>query len=275
MSNSPKDYPIQLSEAQIEHIQTLMPDQISVYLHGLELSAGLRVRDSLNPDVIHEVQQPEPAVRAAATAASKVSVTVSGLTFSGTQAEVDAQMLAYFRAANARGELQTTNDTAPRNSDGTFRKQTQEHELSADEATKLRERAQLDLQWRTGQISTEAYMERTGIFETYAREKLGIETDPTRREQKENEQIASSWQAATEAFLQGPGNDWPGGEQNKERLKNKIIELNLTDNPSAESLHQAFLAIKAEDATTPEQMREALGINDRARNSTLFGRGTR
>src|SRR5271156_369362 len=168
-----RDLPLTAEEEKYIREEISRPEDISAFFHARRERHAQETHDVFNPSVIHEVQQPEPT-------ATPVSVTVSGMTFKGTQSEVDAQMLAYFRAASARGQLTTTNDTVERDAQGRFAKQTKEKELTADEATKLAERAKLDLAWRTGQISTETYMRESGVLENYAREVLGIEPDPAR-----------------------------------------------------------------------------------------------
>jgi hypothetical protein len=271
MSAGPEQYPLKLTPEQEEAISTMPPMEIPQYLHEIEVAAGLRNRDPWNSEVMRIVEPAEKAAPVAAAAGTS-SITVNGITMSGTPDEVSAQLLAYYRAANARGELTTTNDTVARNANGTFAK-TKEHELTADEATRLQERARLDMQFRTGQIPVEDYLKATGAFDNYAREVLGIEPDPARREQVQNDAEVKSWAAAAEAFRLGPtGADWPGGEEMQERLGHMIETLGLTEQPSVESIYKCWLAMKAEDATTPEEMRQALGTTDRQNAQILWGR---
>ena len=216
-----RDLPLTAEEERYLREEISRPEDISAFFHDRRVRHNQEMTDALNPSIIHEIQQPEP------TAPSKVSVTVSGMTFSGTQAEVDAQMLAYFRAAEARGQrLQTTNSATPRNADGTFAKQTREGELNAEQAKQLVDRAALDMKFRTGQIPVEQYLRETGAFDNYAREVLGVEPDPARRERAQNERLRRDHGLTVQlSFKRVRVRDWPGGDEMQARLGHIIRSL--------------------------------------------------
>jgi hypothetical protein len=271
MSMSPKDHPLKLTPGQEAHINTLSPDSISAYIHGLEVDAGLRVRDAWNPEIIHLAEQP---AETPAPAATPVSVSVGGMTFSGSQQEVDAQMLAYFRAASARGELTTTNDTTPRDEKGRFAREPQHP--NTDEGTRAADKALLELKYKRGEIDTASYIQQSGALDDYLQQ-VGVDVQGFKQNQRE----VQNWASATQEFLAGPlGADWPGGGPEViEAIGQKISELGLENSPSAASLRKAWDSLQADadafaavqNATSREELDEALGIRQRMEDRLRAG----
>jgi hypothetical protein len=225
-----------LTQEQQDHIMTLSPDGIAAYLHELEVAAGLRVHDAMNPSVLHEVEQPVAQSQTA-------SVTVAGKTFSGTQAEIDQQLLAYFRSQQA----QPAGDGSPRDSNGRFTREPSMTD-SADQVA--------------GDLVTKGikgYLAEQGIDPDALREASALMAHQ------------KAWAHATREFLNGDGSGYPGGEALQEEMGKKLIELGLDNYPSAANLKKAWDAVQDDavrfvrlrDAKSRTEIDEALGRNQR------------
>ena len=160
-------------------------------------------------------------------------------------------------------------------------------EAGVAEAQRISNSAELELQWKRGTITGAEYLERSGAIEAHLAAQ-GIDVEVLKEQSAEKAAAAiyqQSWADATQNFLRPPaGADWPGGEANKERL-GKIIEQLGQGNPDIEKenkvevLANAWSIMKRNDAQTkaileaksPEDIRNALGINSRD-SSGFFGR---
>jgi len=112
---------------------------------------------------------------------------------------------------------------------------------SVEIAQELLDREDLDRQFHTGLMTTEEYLERTHAVDNYLAAK-GLDVD-----ELVGRQLAQSWSEATDAFLQGPGADWPGGAANLKIIGLKIQELGLMEAPDkVAALTQAYKAMKDE-----------------------------
>jgi hypothetical protein len=128
--------------------------------------------------------------------------------------------------------------TQPRGADGKF---TSRRELGVAEKTEL------DLRFRRGELTAPEYLKASGeleaAFDTYAKEKLGLDPETT---------MHKNWASATEAFLNSPdGADWPGGTANQEIAARLLAENNLTDQPSAETFARVYAHMKEHNLVQP------------------------
>jgi hypothetical protein len=236
-----------MTQEQIDHIMALTsPTEITTYMHELELSAGLRVPDAMNPSVLHEVQQ-------VAEAAPKFTITVAGQTFTAdTAEELSAKSSAAIQAAV---QAKNASDDIARNPNGTFRAQ-----QVGEAADRI-----------AGGIVTKALQEELGI----SPEELKASVAQIR----EGNQIVTSWAAATKDFLKA-NPDYQGNEETVRIIGEKLQELGLDDKPSAASLQRAYDALAEEaerylrikDATSPQEIRDALGITERENNGSRYRR---
>jgi hypothetical protein len=269
---APKDYPIKLSKEQEEAISTMPPMEIPQYLHEIEVAAGLRNRDPWNSEVMHVV---EPDETAAQPLSQTFTINGETHTFTGAnQAELDRAQVEFFRTLteNSSARLETTNDTLARNPNGTFAKQ-----RTDDSAVASADKAILELKYKRGEIDTASYMRESGALDDYLQE-MGIDVQGY----KQNKHEVQNWANATKEFLAGPlGADWPGGGPEViEAIGQKIAALGLTDQPSAASLRKAWDALQADadafaavqNATSREELDEALGITARRNAAALWGR---
>jgi hypothetical protein len=108
-------------------------------------------------------------------------------------------------------------------------------------------KAELELQYKRGEITTADYLEKSGAVDDYLAKK-GIPLDSLKAavDRNVNDVFEQSWADATQEFLNGPvGAGWPGGEKNRELLGMQLAAMNLieaTDKVAA--LGQAFAAMR-------------------------------
>ena len=108
-------------------------------------------------------------------------------------------------------------------------------------------RAELELQFRRGDITTADYIERSGAMADYlAKQGVPLESLKEVIDLSQNAQETQSWADATEEFLNGPvGSDWPGGDKNLRLIGEKLIVLGLVDaTDKIAALAQAYEAMK-------------------------------
>lgn len=226
--SGPENYAGKLTPEEEAHLKTLAtPAEISSYMHELELEAGLRVADPMNPSVIHIVER--PAVQPITSA-----ITIDGktYTFSGTQAEIDAAQANVFRntfQSSEPAKLTTTNDTVARTADGRFARQEQPNPSIHQGLDDV-----------TNNLVTKALAE------------TGIDIDALKQvvlEKQAGRQEVSAWEQATREFVKAHP-DWEGGEGMQDLFATKLQELGLTDQPSAKSLQKAYDALVADEKRT-------------------------
>jgi hypothetical protein len=241
MSQGPEQYSGRLTKAEEEHILTLTtPSEISAYMHELELAAGLRVRDF--------------GVGANPTILHEIDREMLAAQQATPLTDVERAELERFRQAQPQPEAQPA-----RNANGTFAKNEPTPSPVTAAANKIANTVVTDALAAEG-ISVEDLREFTAA-------------------KNADRAVVSTWAEATEAFKQGPGNEWPGGEENRTRLAYKLDELGLTDKPSVESLVAAWDSMKAEDeldrrlrkATSSDEIREITGAKERERQRVRAG----
>jgi hypothetical protein len=242
MSQGPENYAGKLTREEEEKIMQMQsPEEISAFLHQREVAAGLRVPDSMNGDILHEIDR-----SMLSATPQTVSVTIAGKTYSGTQEEVDAALAAQFRQPEAQ---------PARNPNGTFAKQPEPTPTPVTAAANKIANSVVNDALAAEGISIEDLREFSA----------GRQLDRTE---------VIDWGVAAERFKAGPGADWPGGEHNREVLGETLKLLGLTEaTDKVAALSVAWEHMKArqsqheaiESAQTPQQLREALGIVERER----------
>jgi hypothetical protein len=98
-------------------------------------------------------------------------------------------------------------------------------------AAQATERADLELKFKRGEITTADYLERSGAVDDYlAKKGVPIDAIKTTIEDTDNKNFEKSWADATEEFLRSAaGADWPGGENNKTMTGMKLAAMDLID----------------------------------------------
>lgn len=130
--------------------------------------------------------------------------------------------------------------------------QQQEEVVETDEqidpAKQAADRAELELQFKNGQIDAKTYLEKSGAIDDYLSER-GVPVEKLKEtiEQGDDARFVQSWESATQEFLNSSaGADWPGGERNRTLIGLKIAELGLTDaDDKVAALAQAYQAMKS------------------------------
>jgi hypothetical protein len=114
--------------------------------------------------------------------------------------------------------------------------------------------AELELKFKRGEIDVKTYLEQSGAVRDYlAQQGIPIDDLKASVEQTQSKTYEQSWADATEEFLNGPyGSDWPGGDQNREILGMKLVQLGLEDAPDkVQALAQAYAALKSSKTLFP------------------------
>jgi hypothetical protein len=103
------------------------------------------------------------------------------------------------------------------------------------------------VRFKRGDIDTATYLGESGAMSEYL-ESQGVSMDALRA--TTGAKFEASWASATDEFLASPaGQDWPGGEENKNLLGRLIEESGLTGQPSAETLAAAWAHMKENNLT--------------------------
>jgi hypothetical protein len=281
MSFGSESYAGKLTPEEEKHIQTLTrAEDISAYLHQLEVEAGLRVPDSLNSGILHEVQRlaenPQPIT---------ATIVFNGVekTFTGaTREEVDAAQVAFFRSQ----QTQPTNDEPTRDRNGRFTKENTAEQQALDAAAK----AELELKFKRGEISTTQYLEQSGAIAEALEKTLGVPIEQVVETFKKTsgEAYMQSWANATTEFFQTEeGKKWPGGEANKAKLA-EVLAMplegggTLQDAPNkVEALLAAYQYMQQENLLventelTKARDEKFAGAKSHAEIDQLLGRGAR
>jgi hypothetical protein len=144
---------------------------------------------------------------------------------------------------------------------------TRQEQTDLERQRALMERVELERQFKTGQITTAEFLQKSGAVGEYL-ESQGISIDTLRANAQKHEAdtFQQSWAQATDAFLQGPGAMWPGGNRNLAQIQTAIAALGLQDQPSVESLVKAYDYLKThntlfERETTQKEIIDSLKDN--------------
>jgi hypothetical protein len=251
MSWTPNDSAIKVDADLNEKIANASPEEIKEILKNSAVGQGLVERDYYDNSILLPVEQ-----RANAALPKKFAVTVElpdGKRIVEADTEADAQRLAVeaYRQAAAQHQQQTqTPQPQSRDEQGRFTSS------ELDPAV----RVETELKFKRGEISVEDYLEQTGAVDSYLSKK-GISVDALRNtvDQAQSQQFTQSWENATQEFLSSPsGADWPGGQDNLQRIGEKMIELGLVEaQDKVAALAQAYVALKSEGRIVPNAAREA------------------
>lgn len=250
------------------------PDEMKSILADAAVKQGLVVRDHYDPSVLLVND------RVAAPTKISRSITVAGgqkMTFEGdSEADVNRAMSPYLQSQMRPVETPPgVQVETPRDERGRF---TRVDDPAA--------RAELELQFKRGDISTTDYLEQSGAIAEYLA-KQGVPIDELKDavEQKRDENVEHSWKSVTHEFLNSPaGSDWPGGAANLQKIGEVLTAMHVENSPSVENLAAAYKYLKDHDqiAENPELVR-ATKINEAnsfsevqaalgSRGSGLFGR---
>jgi hypothetical protein len=253
-------------------------ESIKKLMHERELQQGLVRQDPFNAEVLHPVEQ--------SAVPQKVSETITygngqTKTFVGDSADdLQKQQIAFFRS------LETAAVAAqPRDDAGRF---TPADQGKLDEAAQLEivRKSNLELAFKRGELSTADYLNQSGALA----EAIGKHNETVQTQQAADEKVVTDWQQAVEEFKHSEaGADWIPCKENTETISDVLRQMDAQDSPNAEHLKRAWKCMKEQSlfvetadskmqkalasAQSPEEIRDALGMNDRdrARSSGFFG----
>lgn len=275
MAFSPEDSAIKVNQSLEEQIFNAKTHyEVAEILRQAAVDQHLVKKDLYSPEILLPVD-PVPGT----PKAHAKTVTIAGKTHvfeAATEAEADAQLLAFFRQ-NFGNQPTEQPAERPRDSDtGRFVAARTDDPVAA---------ADLELKFKRGELSSQEYLEQSGAIRTYL-ESQGVPIEELRAsvEEKQDARVAKSWQDATAEFLNSSsGQDWPGGPQNLKTMQVVLQRMNAADNPSVDNLALAYEYMKQHDlvaenpeltirakiseARSPEELRSILHSG-----SSVFGR---
>ena len=207
MSHTPNDSAIKVDAALNEKLKTASHEEMKELLKDAGTEQGL-----WHPDWDTSILVPnEPS--AAPQKVGKV-VRLNGVAYSLT-ADDEAGLLAQETEIykQAMKPAATTQQIQQPRDETTGRFVEQKQPVAAVDAEK---QAALSVQFQLGQISASDYLEQSGAIDSYL-EKAGIPLEDLKAQvqEKQGERLTSSWQSATDEFLAGSGNWWPGGARHE------------------------------------------------------------
>jgi hypothetical protein len=274
MPYGPNDNPTKISkELQDKILSAPSAEHIAQYLREAAVKQGLAQTDEFNPE--HYT----PTARAEAPQPQRFAetLTVDGQKYileSDSEHGLAQKEIEFYRSL--QHQQTTTTTEVARDDKGRFRA---DHRRADENAF---QRAELELKFKRGEISTEEYLTESGAIESYL-EQQGVPLDELRTTVQEKRQVkmhAQSWAEAVENFKNGPGADWPGGPELLKEAGNRLIALGLENAPDkVAALTQVWNSIKSEneglkkieEAHTPEQIRDA-AVAMRGGDSSIWGR---
>ena len=218
---------MQADKALISDIEkAATPEELRDLLHGSLERSGIAARDEITGQFVRR----DPLTPAAQTVKEdepkhiEKTEKIGGrdIVFSGTELEVAQQITAAYKVAAAL-------ESAPQPHVPIVRKKTQA-EIERD----ISDRAELDLQFRRGQLTTQEYLERTNAIGEYLEAK-GFDVESAAQAQTN-----SAWKQATDEFV-ATTPTWPGNDRNRNILGSILLANgweNATDKVAA--LRAAF-----------------------------------
>jgi hypothetical protein len=250
--------------------------EISKLMHDREIQLGLVRRDEFNPEVLIPVEQ--PATAAPQTVTRTIEYNGQKRVITGNSADdLQKQEIAFFRSLEITEPI--------RDDRGRFTADHKKGEAAEiAEAKRISDAAELELAWKRGSITGAEYLERSGAIEEHL-EKRGISVEALKAQTAEiigGDIYEQSWRDAVTDFLRSPeGADWPGGPESLARATDVITRLSKespnmeAENSKVEILKHVWSIMKRNDeqqnalenAKTPQEIRDALGIDSRARDA--------
>jgi hypothetical protein len=216
-------------------------EEIKSLMHDRAIQQGIVTPDRYSPDVLLATPLANSMPKSFAQ-----RLVVDGKTFfleAESQAELDAKVADFIRSTTQTPATQTQTEHQPRDAAGRFtadQGRTDENAFARNE---------LELKFKRGEISTDEYLSQSGAIERHLAEQ-GVDMEALR--EASGRKYEQSWEQATQEFLQsGEGRTWPGGEENKQRLGQVLIEMGLIESPSAESLARAYEYLRENDGLVP------------------------
>jgi len=280
MSFTPEQSAIKVTKSLEEQIVAAnSQSEISALLRAAAVAQGAAHVDAFNPDILYETGRTLP------TRVAKV-VRINGVAHpleADSPEELSAKEAALFRelfGGDQQQQVQQQQVEQPRDEQGRFISQEQ---LDAAEQQELVRRSELEQQWRRGEIDSTTYLTKSGAISDFLAAR-GIDVDAASNQAFENQ-----WADATEEFkARHPEWDRFAGEEAKSLLGQLIIENDLVEQPSVETLERCYQFAVAngmlkptaegqaveriETATSASEIHDALNAFRPGGSSGFFGR---
>jgi len=259
--------------------------ELQAILHEEAVRQGLCVPDEADPYVMIPTAKAE-ALEAGTFKNLSRTITVNGTAHvleGADEASLVRAELELFKQVFADNPAGATRDERGRFVSDAGRGKQDEAAAQAEIVRK----ADLELKFKRGDISTADYLAQSGAIEQY----LGVSAEDLRAAatEKSHQRVTNDWATATTQFMNTPeGRTWPGGEANKEKMA-EILEQMGAD-PNAENIRRAYkymqdnnLLVASEydveaernrrinDARTPEEMKEAVRYGQKPNGGTFIG----
>src|SRR5579871_187385 len=187
------------------------PEEIRDLLHAAVDRSGIAARDEVTGQFVRR----DPLTPAAQTVHADEPKQITkvekiggrDITFTGTELEVAQQITAAYRVVEA---LTPAPEPQVRIT---------QQKTKAEIEREISDRAELDLQFRRGQLTTEEYLTRTNAVGEFLAQR-GFDLEAAAKAQYEK-----SWAEATEEFLHNTeeGQSWKGGQRNLQQIGTIIL----------------------------------------------------
>jgi len=273
MSHTPENSAIRITPEVEEALKTASFEEIKTIMARAAVEQGLVTPDKYDPNVL----LPTELAFAAQPQRFAKTVTVDGTKHvieGDSEIDLSRKEIEFYRTQMQQPT--TTKTESVRDEQGRFTS-------PADQNQNAFQRAELELKFKRGEISTLDYLEQSGAMESYlAKQGIPLEELQASVEEKQDQRAVQSWADATNEFLNSPeGRTWPGGETNKIKVGELIQQMGATDSPDKVSaLIAAYRYMKENNlvAANPElemekKIREARSPEEiRQAASSFFGR---
>ncbi len=261
------------------------PEMMKDILHQAAIEQALVVPDAFDASNLI------PTAKATAAQPQRFAKRFDGRIFEGSsELEIEKNIGDYMRAKMAQPEART--EVPARDEQGRFVSPADQGRADENAFAK----AELELKFKRGEISTEEYLTQSGAIASYLEEQgIPLEELKATVEEKQSTRFEQSWQDATKEFFNSAeGRNWPGGQENLQKV-GEIIQQQGWENAEdkAAALIAAarylrendLLAVNPElererrirEAKSPEELRialEARSADDRriaGGSSSIFG----
>jgi hypothetical protein len=239
MAYGPQDSSIRLNETLEERInKATSAVEIQALLKEAAVAQNLVSRDRFDPDVLLATEA------ASAPTPHRFARAI----------EVDGQK-HFIESDSEVGLEKATNDFLRQTFSTPAATQTQSRDAATGrfaaepapttDATDAYAKAELELRFKRGEISTDEYLAQSGAIERHLAAQ-GIDMDAMR--DASGRRFEQSWEQATQEFLHSSiGRSWPGGQENMRRISEVLQQMGAVDAPSAENLALAYQHLREND----------------------------
>jgi hypothetical protein len=253
-------------------------EEIKVLMSERAITLGIIQQNEFGELIPVSAEQQPPTRFTKNITVNGVSKTVEG----NSPEELQAAELEYMRSIFPTNDAARANrEAAAQSRDDAGRFTEDPGALDEAEAARIVNLADLELKFKRGELNTADYLEQSGALEQALQKR------------ESGFRYQQSWADATTEFLQAYP-EWKvqwGTDANMQQMAKVLLKMGAAGDgvePSAENMKSAYEWLKQNDklvlspdgethrtigeANSVEEIRNALGINERARNAMLFGK---